>query len=299
MSSISFSAPAKLNLTLHVTGKRDNGYHDIESLVVFTSFGDTITLAPGNGLSFFVKGPFATSLRGEDNLVMRAARALHTIAEGKGARLELVKNIPVGAGLGGGSSDAAATIRGLIQLWNISPSLDQLQDIACLLGSDVPVCLAAEPAFIDDTGTRVTPCVIADSLWAVLCNPGCELLTADVYRRVTPPYASKEGAPTHGFVNSAALIDYISRHRNMLEAAALTLQPSIKTVIDALADTADCLLARMSGSGATCFGLYATEVAAKQACSMLRRQYPSFWVEATAIQHSAKENPAASRRGVS
>lgn len=281
---IRIAAPAKLNLFLHVTGKRPDGYHLLESLTVFTEFGDIVEAAPAEILTLKITGPQASSLENApDNLVLRAAQLLQPSLS-HGAALTLHKHIPVGAGLGGGSADAAATITALEKLWNLTLPPAARHAIALQLGSDVPACALATPGWLTGTGDTVTPITIP-SAWVVLVNPNIPLLTADVFRAnreafhpsITKPH------PTSAF----ALAAWAATQSNTLEKPAITLQPAIAEILRAITATQECLLARMSGSGATCFGFYDNEPAATAAAKHLATAHPDWWVKATAMKGTA------------
>lgn len=268
--SVRIAVPAKLNLCLHVTGKRADGFHLLQSLAVFASLGDVLDIETADTLSLTLAGPFAQALSEGGNLVLKAAQALQA---GKGARMVLHKNIPVGAGLGGGSSDAAAALLGLAGLWQLSGK--NLQQLAQSLGSDVPVCLRApHPAWMEGVGERVTP-VSLPSLHMVLVNPGRPLLTADVFRRFSGSFSAPVALPD--IASLPALKTFLFSTRNDLEAPAIALQPEIDDVLAALRGTG-CWLARMSGSGATCFGLYDAKEEARNAEQRLKTGHPSWWV---------------------
>lgn len=274
MSPIRIAAPAKINLFLHVTGKRADGYHLIESLAAFTTFGDVLDIVPAETLSLDITGQFAASLSAQDNLVLKAAKLFRG---GRGAQITLQKNIPVGAGLGGGSSDAAATLVGLAKLWK-----QPIPDTVLQLGADVPACLARAPSWVSGIGEQVTPVSIKTGGWALLANPRVPLLTADVYKRFAGDFSSPSAMPG-GIDTFDALIAFIENKSNALEAPALALLPVIGDILSAIRATEGCRLARMSGSGATCFGLYENEKAARQAAQQLQRAHPKWWCMATAL----------------
>jgi 4-diphosphocytidyl-2-C-methyl-D-erythritol kinase len=258
-----------------VTGRRPDGYHLLDSLVCFPGVADRLEAEPAHGLSLALDGPFGDQLAAEaDNLVLRAAALLRP--PGRGAALRLAKHLPVAAGLGGGSSDAAAAIRVLARLWEVPlPAPERLVGI----GADVPVCLAARPARMRGIGERLTPVAFPD-FWLVLVNPGVPLSTAAVFGVL----ASRDNAPLPeppvAFRGAGALADWLALARNDLEAPACTIEPRIRSVLDALAARPGCRLARMSGSGASCFGLFAREVEARAAGAALRCAEPAWWVAA-------------------
>jgi 4-diphosphocytidyl-2-C-methyl-D-erythritol kinase len=277
-------ARAKLNLYLHVTGRRDDGYHVLDSLVAFAEAGDTLAAAPADALTLALDGPFAAALRDEsDNLVLRAAQAL-AAASGKprGAALTLTKNLPVASGIGGGSADAAATLRVLCRLWDMRPERDTLDAIAVKLGADVPVCLDGTASFLGGIGERRDAAPRLPAAGVVLVNPGIALSTPAVFAKRAGAFS----APAR-FVeaprDAAGLAAVLRRRRNDLTEAATALVPAIRDVLAVLDATPGCLLARMSGSGATCFGLYADRAAARDAAAFLAGRQRGWWVVPTAL----------------
>lgn len=274
-------APAKLNLFLHITGKRPDGYHLLESLAAFTSFGDVLEIAPANALSLEVSGPFAAAVEGgsESNLVLRAAKALQEHAGiSKGAHISLHKHIPVGAGLGGGSSDAAAALIALSSFWQLSLDKAALHSISAPLGSDIAVCLLRKPAWVTGAGEHVTPVSFSGTASVVMVNPRVPLLTADVYRQFRPGFTAPV-APPPALRTFDALVRYLKPLGNVLETPAVALQPMIRDMLVVLAATEGCALARMSGSGATCFALYEDAASAKNAAHALRRAHAGWWIQ--------------------
>jgi len=272
-------APAKVNLDLLITGRRADGYHELDSLVVFTSPADRLVLHPATDLSLEVRGPFGAALAdAADNLVLRAARALaaHT-GRAPEARIVLEKNLPVAAGLGGGSADAAATLRGLDRLWRLGLGAAALAPLAERLGADVPVCLAARPARMRGIGERLEPAPDLPELALLLVNPNRSLATAAVFAALGAlPAAPPERGPPPG--EWPALIDWLKGRPNHLQAPARRLLPAIDRVLTALARQPGCALARMSGSGATCFGLFTDAAACARAAATLRHARPDWWI---------------------
>jgi 4-diphosphocytidyl-2-C-methyl-D-erythritol kinase len=306
-------APAKINLTLRVVGRRADGYHDIESLVVFAAVGDTLTFVPGRALALAVRGPTAAA-SGElnDNLVLKAARALAEWVEGlRPGRFDLSKRLPVAAGLGGGSADAAAALR-LLARANCIPLDDpRLMEAARATGADVPVCLDPRPRIMRGIGEILSEPLDLSRLPAVLVNPGVAVPTKEVFAALrgaqlsSPSPLAGEGwgggsefgamhvhnrttptpdpPPQGGVEKYAALLARISHDRNDLEVPAITLQRVIADALDALRALPACRLARMSGSGATCFGLFDSTRAAQTAARMLRTRHAHWWVRATML----------------
>ncbi|MGR3494209.1 4-(cytidine 5'-diphospho)-2-C-methyl-D-erythritol kinase [Citreimonas sp.] len=263
-------APAKVNLALHVTGKRPDGYHLLDSLVVFADIGDRITLEPAAATSLAVTGPRARGVPADArNLVWRAAE-LH----GTPVAITLDKHLPAAAGIGGGSSDAAATLRALRALTDRDPAGDPLS-----LGADVPVCLHAGAARMRGIGEIVEPLEVPP-LAAVLVNPGVEVPTGPVFAALATTDNAPMSDPPQD-AHSAAFIDWLARQRNDLQAPALTLQPAIAQVLEAMSDAT---LARMSGSGATCFGLYPDSAAAARAALRIAEKHPDWWTAACTLR---------------
>lgn len=265
-------APAKINLALHVTGRRADGYHLLDSLVVFADTGDRLTLADAPALSLSVTGPQAGNLPvTDDNLVLRAARAMGEDA----AAITLEKVLPVASGIGGGSADAAATLRLLARVRNRPlPPPDQV----LALGADVPVCLSGKPARMTGIGEGLVP--LAHPLppvWLVLANPLQAVSTPDIFRAL----ARRDNAPMRDLPrlrDAAELAAWVAMQRNDLEPPALRLLPVIGQVRAALTAQPGCLFARMSGSGATCFGLFADPLSASAAARAIRAARGGWWV---------------------
>jgi 4-diphosphocytidyl-2-C-methyl-D-erythritol kinase len=269
------TAPAKVNLYLHILGRRPDGYHRLDSLAVFPAVGDRLTAAPAASLALAVGGQFAAGLASADNLVLRAARALAAAAgEGAGARMTLEKCLPVASGIGGGSADAAAALRLLARLWQVQ-GVD-LAAVAARLGADVPVCLAGRPVRMAGVGEVLSPAPHLPRFGIALVNPGTPLATASVFRARTGGFQTPAALPA-GWDDAAAMAAALRGLENGLEAAARGLCPAISAALAALAAQPGCLLARMSGSGATCFGLFATAAAAAAAAASIARRAPGWW----------------------
>ena len=258
-------APAKVNLYLHIVGRRADGLHLLESLVAFAEAADMLYAEPAQRLSLEVAGPFAGALAGEaDNLVLRAARAL---APGQGARLVLEKNLPVAAGLGGGSADAAAALRLLSRLWGVEADLEAL---AAGLGADVPVCLAGGITGVAGIGERLTPLPGWPAPPLLLANPGVALPTPGVFGARRGPFRESRPWP-----QTAADLTGCA---NDLTEAAISLAPGIAGALSALSALDGALFARMSGSGATCFAAFADRAARDHAREALRESHPDWWI---------------------
>ena len=267
-------APAKLNLCLHVTGRRTDGYHLLDSLVVFAEVGDRVTATPATGLSLKLTGPEAFGLDGgEDNLVLRAARVMGA----PDVALVLDKRLPVASGIGGGSADAAATLRALARLTG-----RPLPETAALLGlgADVPVCLAGQPVRMRGVGEDLQPLPPLPPFWLVLVNPRVPVPTPQVFAALSLRHnAPVPNLPIAALGSASALAAWLTdQTRNDLVIPALQIAPVLSKVQAALANVPGCLLARMSGSGGTHFGLFASEVDAIAAGSSLRAAHPGWWV---------------------
>jgi 4-diphosphocytidyl-2-C-methyl-D-erythritol kinase len=274
------AAPAKLNLYLHVLGRREDGYHLLDSLVAFADIADVVTAREAAALSLEITGPFAKAIEGDpaENLVWRAAVALAARAgiEPKAA-LALEKTLPVASGIGGGSSDAAAALKALSELWRLDLGERKFQGLAESLGADVPVCLFGETAWLGGIGERVVPAPALPRSAVVLVNPGVSLSTPAVFKARTGAFSEAarfETAPP----DAATLARVLATRRNDLTAPAVTLAPDISTVLQALEAEPGALVARMSGSGATCFALFAETDAAERAARGLRQSHPAWWV---------------------
>lgn len=277
-------APAKLNLYLHVLGRAD-GHHLIESLVVFTRFGDRLEVREGAGISLSVEGPFAAQCGPlEDNLVLRAAHSLAAHAPGPvGAKLILHKNLPVASGLGGGSSDAAAAIRLLMRLWDLHLDDKALAQLALGLGADVPVCLYGRPAIMRGAGERLSNAPLLPGCYVLLVNPGVSLATRDVFARLNGRFGNVPPTLSRRISTAKRLARYMNARENGLQLPAIELAPEIQNVLDAICAQKDCLLSRMSGSGATCFGLFDSAEALRAAAGAIRRDHPAYWQAQTRL----------------
>jgi 4-diphosphocytidyl-2-C-methyl-D-erythritol kinase len=272
-------ARAKVNLYLHVTGRRADGYHLLDSLIVFADTGDEIALAPADRLSLAIDGPFAVGLEaGPGNLVLRAAGALQELTGARaGAAIRLTKNLPIASGIGGGSADAAATLAGLCGLWDVAPGRAALLRLAAQLGADVPVCLDGLPSFVGGIGEDLAPARGLPPSWLLLANPRVPTPTPAVFKARQGAFskAARWGEPPRDFAEFAARLRNCG---NDLTEAAISVTPVIRNVLVALAGLPGCVLARLSGSGATCFGLFADEVSARAAEVELRATQPGGWV---------------------
>lgn len=287
-------APAKINLALHVTGRRENGYHDLDSLVVFAQDGDHLALAPSTEDRLTIDGPFAAGLpldRG--NLVLRALDLARGAADRIGLALppvhiHLTKTLPLASGIGGGSADAAALLRMMAERY---PMLGAELAGDCLaLGADVPMCLSGRAARVRGVGEIAAPVLRLPGFGLLLVNCGAPISTpaafAALERRDNPPLPP---LPAEGFADLGALLSYLASTRNDLEAPARSLVPEIASVCRAL-DDEGTLFHRMSGSGATVFAVFASDAEAERAAARLRARHPGWWVMATAV-HPIGDRP--------
>lgn len=279
---VTIFAPAKVNLYLHVTGRRADGYHLIDSLVAFADIGDRLTAEPAPALSLALSGPEAGSLAGlgEDNLVLRAARLLadHTGAR-QGSVLHLEKNLPVAAGIGGGSSDAAAALHALCRLWRVEVGGERLSELGSRLGADVPACLHRRAVWVGGVGERVEPAGRLPQAGILLANPRKSSLTGAVFAARRGPFgAAGRFAPMPS--DAAGLARLLRPLRNELSEAAVGRVPAIAAVLARLEALPGALLARMSGSGATCFALFGDRAAAEAGRAALAAAEPQWWTAA-------------------
>jgi 4-diphosphocytidyl-2-C-methyl-D-erythritol kinase len=282
MSAVTIHAPAKINLALHVTGQREDGYHLLDTLVAFTEAGDRITISASAEDEFLLSGPFAAGLTAAgDNLVVRARDGFRGLL-GAGqscppVRIKLEKNLPIASGIGGGSADAAATLKGLLRFWKAEAEPEALQALALSLGADVPMCLLSRPLIARGIGEEIWP-VDLPSLPILLVNPLLPISTPQIFRRL----AEKNNSPLPaGLADlSADTLARIAPLRNDLQPPAESLEPVVAEICAALSE-AGAVVSRMSGSGATCFGLFADEDACRRAGDLFRTSHPGWFIAAT------------------
>jgi len=285
---LSENAPAKVNLTLRVLGRRGDGYHEIESLVAFADFGDRLSLAPGGELALTLRGPNAAQAgEGGDNLVLKAARALADRIPGIAlGTFDLDKTLPVAAGIGGGSADAAAALRLIARANDLKGDDLRLYEAARATGADVPVCLDPRSRLMHGIGEKLFEPLALPALQAVLVNPGAALATKDVFagwKKSTKPAPPFDLAAVTKATRYERFLQLLAAQPNDLEGAAIALAPAIADVLAALRALSGCGLARMSGSGATCFGLFASAAEANAAAKILLGRYSHWWIRATTL----------------
>tara|TARA_R110002124_G_scaffold287365_1_gene474270 strand:- start:203080 stop:204003 length:924 start_codon:yes stop_codon:yes gene_type:complete len=292
LKTLSILAPAKINLFLHVTGRRDDGLHLLDSLVGFTDIGDEITIEPAQDFSFHITGPFArdfpeaekTALAESGNIVVKAAHALAQLSgQSLECKITLQKNLPLASGIGGGSSDAAACLWGLIKLWGLSAQAPFIDELLLSLGADIPVCFSCKTARMRGIGEAIAPLRKCPEVPILLVNPRQHCSTVDIFKGFELPAAEpieRLGAFENiGFDDIYQLSAFLKTVDNHLYKPALVQQPILAEILNALAETEDALIARMSGSGATCFALYADENAAQRAAEQIMVNHPQWWVK--------------------
>ena len=278
-------APAKINLYLHVTGYRDNGYHELDSIVVFADVGDSIEVKRATKTTLEVVGPYASGLEiSKGNLVLRAFEEFSThIGSNADVALKLEKNLPLASGIGGGSSDAGATLKALIKLLGVCPDECDLFSLALDLGADVPSCLLGRPAHMSGIGEILEPIKRLPDLPSVLVNPGIGVSTSAVFKRFSA--GNLEPSCINDIPSDIeSLVCLLRDCRNDLYDSAVKIVPEIYNVLSLLEETSGCLLARMSGSGATCFGIYADTADARTAVTTIKDLKPHWWVKAAILQ---------------
>ncbi len=282
-------APAKINLTLHVLGRRADGYHWLESLVAFSRSGDTLSLLPGDALKLSISGPTAPASGDPgDNLVLKAARKLGERVERlRLGAFHLVKNLPVAAGIGGGSSDAAAALRLLARANDLALDDRRLVEAAAATGSDVPVCLAAKARMMTGIGENLGPVLDLPALPTLIVNPLQALATKDVFARMNIAVGADTGFAVHPEItsglDSATLVALLKKGRNDMEDAACVLAPVIGDMLAILSAAPGCKLARMSGSGATCFAIFPDCRSVAKARRTILAAHPNWWVKAAML----------------
>ena len=280
------TAKAKINLTLQVLGRRPDGYHELISLVAFADVGDTITLEPGAPFGIETDGAFAGAIDGE-NLIAKACRLLREAApDARLGLIRLTKNLPVAAGLGGGSADAAALLRAILRTEPALQAIVDFRKFAARLGADVTVCLEQRPALMWSIGERVVPIAPLPPCWDVLANPGVPLSTAAVFRTLGAPALhtpAKPPALPDPYLSLEALVTAMRCRGNDLQATSIGLCPPIAGVLAILRATPGCLHAAQSGSGPTCFGLFATRAEARSAAARLTASNPDWWLAAASL----------------
>lgn len=278
-------APAKINLDLLITGRRDGGYHLLDSVVVFTELGDELTVEQSDHLSLSISGPFANELEPDgDNLILKAARL---ICEARNVspnlKFHLIKNLPVSSGIGGGSTDAAVALKLTMNELKLNVTPKQLKDIALKLGADVPACLLSSAAHMTGIGERLVAIKIEKPLYLLLVNPGVSVSTPDIFKQYESMGIFFDRPREYKIINihDRFIDEKLMKSQNSLEKAASILEPEILKVLKALENIDGLIMKRMSGSGATCFGVFDNKENCLKAKKKLKRQNSSWWIEAT------------------
>ena len=284
---LTIKAPAKLNLFLHILGRRDDGYHELESLFAFTHDGDLITLAPSEQISLTIVGEFSVSLTEfdvTDNLVYQAALMLtNRYNVPVGVAITLQKNLPVAAGIGGGSADAAAALIGLAAFWGLDVSDQELDEMALKLGADVPACLRVCPQWVTGIGETRENVSIEYGEHLLLVNPAISISTASIFNAYKDRGDSFDIAlPSKGIIlNDYNMLKAIAD--NSLQAHAMEIAPGVGSALEAISSQFGCQLSRMSGSGATCFGVFDSEKSLNEATKTIKKNHPDWWVHAGSL----------------
>lgn len=284
----SLRAPAKINLFLHVTGRRADGYHLLQSVVIFADAGDTLEFKRHDSLFIDVTGPFAGEVSDpRSNLVYKSALALaHEYKREPTGQILLEKNLPVASGMGGGSSDAATTLRGLARLWGLPDERDRLYKLGATLGADVPACLVRRPVWMEGIGEKMMRMPDMPDMHLVLVTPPVPTPTPEVFKNFSARTGGRYSPPIQFMGRKKTMLEWIADlklYRNDLTDAAIDVTPEIRTALGAIAATPNCHIARLSGSGATCFGIYDSPAAAQAAVNKLRQEHPHWWVKAAGI----------------
>jgi 4-diphosphocytidyl-2-C-methyl-D-erythritol kinase len=275
------SAPSKLNLFLHITGKQENGYHLLDSLVVFTEFSDQITLTESSHFQFSCSGTYSDHIDPDRNLVTQAVQRLAThYPHITNTHIHLQKNIPIGGGLGGGSADAAATLLALNQFFALDIPIPQLHEIGLSLGADVPVCLNGTTSHMKGIGENITP-INCPSLYLLLVNPNIHIPTKIIFERRIPSNIHTEHTHLPEFKDYATLIRFLKEQDNDLFDVASSLHPALNDVLKEITRQDGCNLARMSGSGATCFGIFEDKIQAENASNQIQKRHPDWFIRVT------------------
>lgn len=284
---ITVFAPAKVNLYLHVTGRLDNGYHTLDSLIAFADIGDAVDIEPSPDFEFRVNGPYAKIFNPKEtdaspnssNLVVQATWALAQAAQKTpNVRITLKKNLPLAAGLGGGSADAAAALWGLCEWWGIPRTAHYLPGLMARLGADIPVCLNCRAARVCGIGDIIDPAPAMSETPVVLVNPGVHCPTPEVFSLFSGAFRQPQSLPQN-LESFADLVRFLQANHNDLQDAARKIAPGISAALKILGAQKECAFAAMSGSGATCFGIFEKESEAKKAARAIAQKHPGWWVK--------------------
>ena len=271
-------ARAKINLSLEIIGRRGDGYHNLQTLAVFADIGDFVSIIPASETSLHISSAFANALSTKDNILLKTLDIFNNAAkQSRQYKICLEKNLPVAAGIGGGSADAAALLRLLNKQLDAPLDSEIMLAMAAQIGADVAMCLYSQPVIAEGVGDILTPLTRLPGLNLVLVNPLLPLSTRDVFKAYTPIASKPTPIPVEA-MNFAELISLLEKHPNHLEETAKALMPQVGEIITALRSTHKCLLARMSGSGATCFGIFESTEKANHAAQTLKAHFPGYWI---------------------
>jgi 4-diphosphocytidyl-2-C-methyl-D-erythritol kinase len=277
-------APAKINLSLHITGKRSNGYHELSSLVVFTEFGDLIELKPAVQLTFNIQGPFAKDLAHleQNSMIIAAQKAAKLFQKELNVEITLTKNLPISSGIGGGTSDAATLLKMLIDFWQIKILPEDWPQFLLGLGADMPVCFFQKPCLMSGIGEYLESFDLPFDMPILLINPLKSISTIEAFKMRKGIFSEHCFLPQVN--NAISFIASLKPMHNDLIYPAQLICNDVQNILDALQSDSECDLARMSGSGATCFGLYRNEDSVKKAAEKFKLIFPNFWIQQTLIK---------------
>jgi len=276
-------APAKINLFLHVSGRKDNGYHTLQSHIMFADVGDKITIQPSNEYRLNIKGTFSKGLEVEENLVKKAVYGFcDLINHPPHFHITLNKNIPIGAGLGGGSSDAASVIRGLIHILDTDTGTINLSPLLKALGADVPACFYGQSCLVEGIGEHISP-LPTQQLHALLVYPDTHCSTAQIFKNLNGEFSTTIKIDRN-FSTAHDLISFIKDQRNDLASPAMAEFPEIIQCLTILEEQNNSLLTRMSGSGSTCFNLFENIEDAEKSAHIIQQKYPDWWVKPVTLK---------------
>ncbi len=282
---ISMAAPAKINLYLNIIGKLNETYHELDSLVGFATYGDKVFVRDCEDFRLEISGPFSQMLPPEkNNLVIKAAKELARETNyARGAYIKLVKNLPISSGIGGGSADAAATLKALNRLWGIKLKKEDLMTVGLKLGSDVPVCVKGKPARIGGRGEKIFSFEGFPKCGILLVNPRVPIPTIDVFKTFQGKYSNYVEIPKINDIE--ALIEFLSTQKNDLQETSVKIAPVLQVILNILSDEPNCRLARVSGSGATCFGIFNDEHSAALSARAISSRFKEWWLKPTQLSN--------------
>ena len=280
-------APAKINLDLRITGRRTDGYHLLDSIVVFTEFGDELKAEVSNQLEIDISGPFASDLpKSNNNLILKSCKLLCEVAGVQpNIKFYLTKNLPVSSGIGGGSADAAAAMNLTRKILSLNINDNNFNDIGVNVGADVPVCLRSVSSHMSGIGNKINQLYFQDDLYILLVNPRISISTSDIFKKYTKSNVDfdTQRQINNNKINLLPIIRSLNRSKNSLQNVVCNLNKEVPAILDILAKTSEVLLSRMSGSGATCFGVYHTAENCHNAANMVRLFNKDWWLKETKI----------------